>query len=191
MCHFLSSQQEINNHYLNDDCLEFCFIGRSNVGKSSLINALANKKIAKTSKTPGMTRSINFYDFKKYRLIDLPGYGYAKASKNTIKSFGDCINQTLNERRNLFGVFQIIDLGVITKQDVEINKLIQKKFVNHYLILNKSDKYAKNYWNNNKKKILDVFGKKEDNFVIISTKKNINIKSIHKIINKLVENYAK
>ena len=145
MCHFLSSQQEINNHYLNDDCLEFCLVGRSNVGKSSLINALAKKKIAKISKTPGMTKLINFYAFGKYRLIDLPGYGYANVSKEAKKTFGDCISQTLNERRNLFGVFQILDLGVITKQDIEISKIIQKKFENYFLIFNKCDKYPKYY----------------------------------------------
>lgn len=191
MCKFLSSQQEINNHYLNDGCPEFCLVGRSNVGKSSLINALAKKKIAKISKTPGMTRLINFYDFKKYRLIDLPGYGFARVSKDVKKNFGDYISQTLNERRNLFGVFQILDLGVITKQDIEISKLIQKKFENHFIIFNKCDKYSKCYWNNKKKNILNIFNKHdENNFIVISTKQHTNIASIHKLLEKLVKKYG-
>ena len=70
--------------WMNDDKREICFIGRSNVGKSSLINALANAKIAKTSNTPGRTQLANFYDFEKFRLIDLPGYGFAKVSKSHI-----------------------------------------------------------------------------------------------------------
>lgn len=191
MCKFLSSQQEINNFYLNDNCLEICLVGRSNVGKSSLINALAKRKIAKTSKTPGMTRLINFYDFNKYRLIDLPGYGYAKVSKDVKKSFGDCISQTLNERKNLFGVFQILDLGVITKQDIEISRLISKKFENHFLILNKCDKYAKHYWNNNKQKIMKLFNKQtEKDFLVVSAKQNINIVVLHKLIGDLVKKYG-
>lgn len=191
MCKFLSSQQEINNHYLDDSCPEFCLVGRSNVGKSSFINALAKKKIAKISKTPGMTRMINFYDFKKYRLIDLPGYGFARVSKDAKRTFVDCISQTLNERRNLFGVLQILDLGVITKQDIEISKLISKKFENHFIIFNKCDKYPKTYWNNNKKKILSKFNKHDEkDFVVISAKQYINIVSVGRIIEGLVKKYG-
>lgn len=191
MCKFLSSQQEINNHYLDDGYPEFCLVGRSNVGKSSLINALAKKKIAKISKTPGMTTLINFYDFKKYRLIDLPGYGFARVSKEVKRNFCDYISQTLNERRNLFGVLQILDLGVITKQDIEISRLISKKFVNHFIIFNKCDKYSKTYWNNNKMKILKMFNKQDEKgFVVISAKQYINIVSISKLIEGLVKKYG-
>lgn len=90
---------------------EFAFIGRSNVGKSSLINMLTNhSKLAKTSGNPGKTQHINhFLINNEWYLVDLPGYGYAKVSINQRKEFGKMISKYLQERENLMCVFVLVD----------------------------------------------------------------------------------
>jgi len=90
---------------------EFAFIGRSNVGKSSLINMLCNNKyLAKTSSTPGKTKLINeFLINEKWNLIDLPGYGYARASKGDKKQFDSLITNYIMKRENLYCLFVLID----------------------------------------------------------------------------------
>jgi len=90
---------------------EFAFIGRSNVGKSSLINMLTNKdKLARVSKTPGRTREINFFTInKEWSLVDLPGYGYAKVSKEMRDQFNEFVSEYLLDRENLCGTFVLID----------------------------------------------------------------------------------
>ncbi|MDR1688835.1 MAG: ribosome biogenesis GTP-binding protein YihA/YsxC [Clostridiales bacterium] len=91
---------------------EVAFIGRSNVGKSSLINAMASRKsLARTSQNPGKTRTINFYNIEnKISFVDLPGYGYAKASKSDVKSWGKMIEDYLKNRKELKGTVLLIDL---------------------------------------------------------------------------------
>jgi GTP-binding protein len=93
---------------------EFAFIGRSNVGKSSLINMLTQRNgLAKTSSTPGKTQSINLFLLnKKIQFVDLPGYGYAKVSKDQREVFGKMIKYYLRDRVNLFCLFVLIDLRI-------------------------------------------------------------------------------
>lgn len=93
------------------DLPEFAFIGRSNVGKSSLINLLTNRKaLARVSKTPGCTREILFFKINEaWNLVDLPGYGYAKVSKSRREEFNDFVSAYLTERESLRGVFVLID----------------------------------------------------------------------------------
>jgi GTP-binding protein len=95
----------------NDLKPEFAFIGRSNVGKSSLINMLCNNKsLAKTSQTPGKTKLINrFLINEKWHLVDLPGYGYARASKDDKKQFDSLITNYIYQRENLCCLFVLID----------------------------------------------------------------------------------
>ena len=90
---------------------EICISGRSNVGKSSLLNRLANRKhLARTSRKPGKTRSINYYRIGDLCfLVDLPGYGYAKVPKTERKLFGELVNPYLSERRQLIGIIQLLD----------------------------------------------------------------------------------
>ena len=91
---------------------EIALAGRSNVGKSSLINCLTNRnKLARTSSTPGKTATINFYSIDKdrYRLVDLPGYGYAKVSKTELGKWADMIDTYLSGRYNLVQVIQLVD----------------------------------------------------------------------------------
>lgn len=90
---------------------EIALVGRSNVGKSSLINCLANRKnMARTSSTPGKTATINFYDFGgKFRIVDLPGYGYAKVSQKEREKWAGMIENYLSRRENLALVIQLVD----------------------------------------------------------------------------------
>ena len=93
------------------DLPEFAFIGRSNVGKSSLINLLTNKEgLARVSKTPGRTREINFFSINdSWNLVDLPGYGYAKVSKSQRDHFNEFVSDYLLDRETLTGTFVLID----------------------------------------------------------------------------------
>lgn len=142
--------------WIVDDKTEFCFIGRSNSGKSSIINAIAKKKVAKSSSTPGRTQLVNFFDCPKFRIVDLPGYGFAKVSKNTKLYFENIINEYLLHRKNLFGVFQICDANVLTEDDVEMCKFLQQRFINHFVVLNKIDKENISVYTNNLSKIRKI-----------------------------------
>jgi len=95
----------------NDGRPEICISGRSNVGKSSMINRLANnRRLAKISQTPGKTQSLNYYlADDRYWLVDLPGYGYAKTTKKERKRFGGLVESYLTERRELKGLIQLFD----------------------------------------------------------------------------------
>jgi len=128
---------------------EIAFCGRSNSGKSSVINALTNnKKLAKTSKTPGRTQSINLFCLKNNenkRLIDLPGYGYAKVSKSTRTEWGLIIDEYLNSRKSLKGLVVIMDIRHPFKDSDKILINWSKKTKTPLLvILNKADKLSKN-----------------------------------------------
>lgn len=94
-----------------DGLPEICISGRSNVGKSSLINRLAGKKdLARTSRRPGMTRSLNYYTVAgKFYLVDLPGYGYAKVAKTEKMLFAKLVNPYLENRREIRGIIQLFD----------------------------------------------------------------------------------
>jgi len=126
---------------------EIAFAGRSNVGKSSLINTLVNRKhLVKTSSTPGRTQLINFFDInRRMGFVDLPGYGYAKVPVAVRKKWGPMIETYLSGRETLRGVVVIMDIRRIPRQE-ELNLL---GWLNHYafagiLVLTKTDKLSKN-----------------------------------------------
>lgn len=97
-------------HYPAEMEREIAFVGRSNVGKSSLLNAIFNKKLAKTSSTPGKTRSINFYTIEdRYYFVDLPGYGYSKASKKDSQKWADLIRDYFQNRSSISLVILLLD----------------------------------------------------------------------------------
>ncbi|MCF0227417.1 MAG: YihA family ribosome biogenesis GTP-binding protein [Malacoplasma sp.] len=173
--------------WINDSTTEVVFVGRSNVGKSSLINALANAKIAITSKTPGRTQLANFYDFKSFRLVDLPGYGYAKISKSQQVSLVDIIDTVLMHRPNIFLVVQVIDANVITKEDIAMNKYLSSRFANILVVLNKADKSKINFYNTQKSKIAKFMAINQENMLFTSTIKKLNISELFKKITKIVK----
>jgi GTP-binding protein len=124
--------------------LEVAFAGRSNVGKSSLLNALTGRKdIARTSNTPGRTRELNYFEVGEgaVALVDMPGYGYAKAEKKLVKSWQSIIMGYLQGRPNLRRVFVLIDSrhGIKTN-DLETLDQLDEAAVNYQIVLTKSDK---------------------------------------------------
>ena len=125
---------------------EVAFAGRSNVGKSSLINALTGRNtLARTSNTPGRTQQINFFELGgRLSLVDLPGHGYAKASKTKIADWTDLVNTYLRGRAKLRRVCLLIDCRHGFKDvDREIMDMLDKAAVNYQVILTKTDKSKK------------------------------------------------
>lgn len=154
---------------------EFAFFGKSNTGKSSLINMLVNKPgLVKTGARPGMTREVNFFVVNEaFCLVDLPGYGYAKVSKDIQKGFSEIPTEYCSNRTNLKTVFFLMDLRrVPTEQDEEVLKTLQTQGVPIALVGTKSDKLSRNELNQSLMawaKIFDLDPK--DVFVTSSSKK--------------------
>ena len=125
---------------------EICFTGRSNVGKSSLINAITNRKsLASTSNKPGHTRKIFFYNIaKKFMLVDLPGYGYAKASKNKIEKMSELVFLYLTKRTYLKIVYILIDSRHGFKEsDISFLEFLDANKITFQIVFTKIDKINK------------------------------------------------
>ncbi|MEM7718442.1 MAG: ribosome biogenesis GTP-binding protein YihA/YsxC [Pseudomonadota bacterium] len=126
-----------------DDRIEVCFAGRSNVGKSTLINALTGRKaLARTSNTPGRTQEINFFTLSDtHYLVDLPGYGFAKAPLQTVEKWQNLLKAYLSGRATLRRAFVLIDARHGIKDvDEDILKLLDSAAVTFQVVLTKADK---------------------------------------------------
>ena len=131
----------------NEDCSEVLLSGRSNAGKSSALNALAeNSKLARTSKTPGRTTEINFFRVNKYlRLLDLPGYGFAKSDKSKKKDWGPMLGEYFQKRCCLKAVVVFMDIRHPLKEiDIEMIGLCRDFDIEFLPVLTKSDKVSNN-----------------------------------------------
>src|SRR5689334_16876452 len=141
---FLKSAPELR--FLPDpDVPEIAFAGRSNVGKSSLLNALTNRnKLARTSNTPGRTQELNFFDVGEplqLRLVDMPGYGFAEAPKDMVKRWRFLINDYLRGRAVLKRALVLVDSRHGLKDvDRDVMKMLDDAAVSYHLVLTKSDK---------------------------------------------------
>ena len=172
---------------------ECCFIGRSNVGKSSLLNAVTKtKKLAKTSKTPGRTQSINVFAINnKINIIDLPGYGFAKVSKVMRGNLIILIEEYIQNRKSLDHVFLLIDSKVgIKNTDIDMMDFINNCSKNFSLVLTKIDKISSNQREFQKKSILSLmknYKKTFQNIYLTETKKNNGIYEIQKTIYGLLK----
>lgn len=127
------------------DVPEICFAGRSNVGKSSLINkVLGRKSIARVSSKPGKTVTINFYKLDGLRLVDLPGYGYAKVSYEEKERWSELMEGYFGSDRNIKMVFQLIDMRhPATEFDLSMLDYLKQVGFNYTVVLTKSDKLNK------------------------------------------------
>lgn len=126
---------------------EIAFTGRSNVGKSSLINLLLNRrKLAKVSSTPGKTRTINFYNINdSFRIVDLPGYGYAKVSKSESEEWGRMMESYLSARPGLLKVVQLVDSRhAPTALDKQMYDYLRYYGLDGIVVATKADKLSKN-----------------------------------------------
>lgn len=128
--------------------MEIAFAGRSNVGKSSLLNLITGRrKLARISGSPGKTRTINFYSINDdcFRIVDLPGYGYAKVSKAETLKWGQMIEEYLIERTNLLKVIQLVDIRhKPTKQDVQMYDFLKYYGLDGIVVATKTDKISNN-----------------------------------------------
>lgn len=157
------------------DLVEIAFLGRSNVGKSSLLNNLCNKKIAYTSSTPGKTQLINFFNVNnKLYFVDLPGYGYAKVPKAMKKNWGNVIEEYLQVRKQLRGVFFLLDIRRVPNEyDKMLNEWLKKlPDVEVFYILTKTDKLSKSKANQQKIMIARELFVDQNEFIFYSSTKN-------------------
>ena len=178
-----------SQHFPTDNLPEFLFVGRSNVGKSSFINALCNKTIARTSSNPGKTQVINFFLInEKFYFVDVPGYGYARVSKTKIEEFGKMIENYITNRTNLKAVFLLVDFkDGPTSDDLlmyEFLKFYNKKI---YVICTKGDKVNMSNKVKAKKNILSKLDIDESDLLITSSEKKIGLDKILDLIEEIVE----
>ena len=165
----------------NDDCAEVLLSGRSNAGKSSALNALAeNRKLARTSKTPGRTTEINFFRVNEdLRLLDLPGYGFAKSDKSKKKDWGPMIGEYFQKRHSLKAVVIFMDIRHPLKEiDIDMIDLCRDFDVEFIPVLTKSDKVSNNQIFKVKEQVQKKTGVKE--VLTISTLKDLGIKELRK-----------
>jgi GTP-binding protein len=163
--------------------------GRSNVGKSSFINSLFNTKIAKTSSLPGKTRSINYYLIqKKFYIVDLPGFGYAKVSKDERNSWQKLLQKYFVLNKNISLAVHLIDSRHEPMAlDVELNNFLHNQNIPFIVILNKADKLNQAETAQAKKQIIKFFPELllNENLFFYSSVKTTGQKEVTKILNAL------
>lgn len=135
------------NQYPPDNMPEVAFAGRSNVGKSSLLNLLTGRKsLARVSGSPGKTRTINFYRVNdSFRIVDLPGYGYAKVAKAVSENWGDMMEEYFQNRNGLKKVVQLVDVRhAPSAQDVQMYEYLRHYGFDGLVVATKADKVSRN-----------------------------------------------
>lgn len=170
-------------HYPNDLLPEFVFLGRSNVGKSTFINTILNRKnIARTSAKPGKTQTLNFYNVNNECLfVDVPGYGYAVASKEQKIAFGKMIETYLLSRQTLRCAFLLVDL----RHDPSTDDCLMYQFLKHYnvkvvIVATKADKIGKTLISKHVKAIkVKLKMASDDVFIPYSSETKLGVDLVH------------
>lgn len=178
------------SQYPNDNKKEFLLVGRSNVGKSSFINSIIERRnLARVSSKPGKTQTLNFYNINNdFYLVDVPGYGYASVSKETQEKFGKMIEEYIENRENLKRVFMLVDFRIKPTQD----DLLMYNFLKYYnlpvtIVTTKVDKVSRNDRDKQVKLITETLDIKEgDKLVLFSIKTKLGKADIHKEIEEIV-----
>ena len=174
------------------DRLEVCFAGRSNVGKSSLINALTGRKaLARTSNTPGRTQEINFFTLGEERyLVDVPGYGFANAPKPIVEKWQRLLKAYLSGRQSLRRVFLLIDARHGAKEvDAEIMQLLGRSAVTFQVIMTKCDKIKKDELQKSVEKTIAVLQNHPAAFpeiILTSSEKGDGIDTLRSVIATMI-----
>lgn len=175
------------------DLPEICLAGRSNVGKSSLINTLTNhQKLAKVSGTPGKTRTLNFFNINdEVCLVDVPGYGYAKVSDAIKENFADMIDTYLRDRELLRGLILIVDYRhKPTRDDIQMYQYAKYYQIPVIVVATKEDKLKRNDLKKNEKRIKETLDfQKGDMFVRFSSLNKVGIDELWQDIFKLCDNH--
>ncbi|HML36659.1 MAG TPA: ribosome biogenesis GTP-binding protein YihA/YsxC [Bacillota bacterium] len=179
------------NQYPEDNKKEIAFAGRSNVGKSSLLNLLVNRKnLARVSGSPGKTRTINFYEInEEFRIVDLPGYGYAKVSKSVTENWGDMIESYLAGRQGLVKVVQLVDIRHSpSAQDVQMYEWLKHYGFDGIVVATKSDKISRNEMAKCIGEIRKTLGlSPEDKVIPVSSLKRTGYDELMKELDRLLE----
>lgn len=164
------------------DRLEVAFVGRSNAGKSSLINSFFGKKMARVSNTPGKTRLINFFNIGRYyRLVDLPGYGYASRSGDEMRTWRKMIETYLKSRKNIEAIVLVMDV----RRDFEDDEFLMSEFCEKIqkpliIVMTKVDKLNNTEKSNRVKSLKDQSGL--EHFFLVSSTENTGIKELEEFI---------
>ncbi len=177
--------------YPNENLPEVVLVGKSNVGKSSFINTMLNrKKIAKTSSEPGKTRQINFYNIdNKMYFVDMPGYGYSKMSKTEEKQVGQYINQYLNLRENIYLIILVLDIRhKPTQEDQIMYNYILSRNIPFSIVLNKADKIAKTKVDEKIEKFKEILGISYSPIFAFSSVNKIYTNEIWELIKEHITN---
>ena len=180
------------SQYPDDNKPEFLLVGRSNVGKSSFINSIIERKnFARISSKPGKTQTLNFYFVNEdFYIVDVPGYGYANVSKERQQKFGMMIEEYLENRKNLKEVFLLIDFRhKPTQDDLLMYNFLKYYDINVTIVCTKVDKIGKPLREKQVKLIKDELNiKEEDGFVLFSASTKLGKNDISNIISKIVYN---
>ena len=173
------------------DLPEICFSGRSNVGKSSLINkVLGRKSIARVSSKPGKTVTINFYRVDSVRLVDLPGYGYAKVPFSEKSRWSDLMEGYFGSGRNIKTVFQLIDMRhPATAFDISMLEYMRAMGIKYTVVLTKSDKLNKAETAERLRLIVEELGEYAEDIQIIpfSAQNGQGVEALREIIENISE----
>ncbi|HBU70177.1 MAG TPA: YihA family ribosome biogenesis GTP-binding protein [Elusimicrobia bacterium] len=175
---------------IEDAFAEVAFVGRSNVGKSSLLNSICSqKKLAFTSQRPGMTRSINIYSAAVGRwLVDLPGYGFAHGPAAELSRWESMIEGYLLSRETLRNVFVLVDAYVgATKLDREMVFWLQSNSIPYTIVANKCDKVKKTIQDAQRESIANSLGYDPGYIEWVSAEKNIGIRDLERKIAEILE----
>ncbi len=178
------------SQYPTSELPEFLLVGRSNVGKSSFINTIINRKnLARISSIPGKTQTLNFYLINgEFYFVDVPGYGFARVSQKLKNKFGLMIEDYLKERSNLKMVFMLIDFRhKPTSDDVLMYDYLKYYNIPVTIIATKSDKVHKNNYDKNMRLLRESLHlSDEDNVILFSAQSRLGKEEVHESIEKLL-----
>ena len=178
------------NQYPTDQKVEIALSGRSNVGKSSFINRLIQRKsLARTSSKPGKTQTLNFYHINDlFYFVDVPGYGYAKVSKKEREKWGKMIEEYITTRENLELVLILVDFRhEPSTEDVQMREFLEYYEIPYRIIMTKCDKIPRGKWNKHVSQIRKAFGKPpEELFLTFSSETGEGVEKAWEWIESIV-----